>query len=454
MGDDHSLRVWDLKQRKCVARNVLPDMARAAAFSPDGRLLAVGLGGRVGGPSAKRARTRGSSKRSQRTAAKDSDVSEGGFLVLQEDGRGGWTQVSKGQPSKEQISDIKFSPDGRLLAVASHDNRTYIYSTDSFRKVATCSGHSSYITHVDFTADGQALRSTCGAYELLLFDASTGKHRTDARSFRGAEWASCTCILGWDLEGIWPPRADGTDINAVDRSSDGRVLATGDDFGFVKLFRYPALHEQYDKYIGHSSHVTNVRWSYRDAFMLSTGGNDKCFFQWKVASDLVVEDPRGGVQDFRPDSNSPDAVAELYGSDRPIEYNLDPEDEEEFTSMYSRPRGGVDDPAVQEFRDKYRNAVQGMDVGAQFELEAIGGGDEAWCVDPMKGSLIPPSDAPKKVDTSPPSQDLELSWVYGVRTDVRLCCCVAALLAVSMCAFCLVRCCFARLSIPMTRCDT
>ena len=28
-------------------------------------------------------------------------------------------------------------------------------------------GHSSYITHLDWTADGQLLRSTCGAYELL-----------------------------------------------------------------------------------------------------------------------------------------------------------------------------------------------------------------------------------------------------------------------------------------------
>jgi microtubule-associated protein-like 6 len=30
------------------------------------------------------------------------------------------------------------------------------------------------------------------------------------------------------------------DINAVDRSPDGKVLATGDDFGLVKLFKYPS----------------------------------------------------------------------------------------------------------------------------------------------------------------------------------------------------------------------
>jgi len=27
------------------------------------------------------------------------------------------------------------------------------------------------------------------------------------------------------------------DVNAVDRSPDGKILATGDDFGLVKLFK-------------------------------------------------------------------------------------------------------------------------------------------------------------------------------------------------------------------------
>lgn len=39
--------------------------------------------------------------------------------------------------------------------------------------------------------------------------------------------------------GIWPEGADGTDINAVARSHDGKLLVSADDFGKVHLFSYP-----------------------------------------------------------------------------------------------------------------------------------------------------------------------------------------------------------------------
>lgn len=39
--------------------------------------------------------------------------------------------------------------------------------------------------------------------------------------------------------GIWSEGADGTDINAVARSHDGKLLVSADDFGKVHLFSYP-----------------------------------------------------------------------------------------------------------------------------------------------------------------------------------------------------------------------
>ncbi len=36
------------------------------------------------------------------------------------------------------------------------------------------------------------------------------------------------------------------------------------------------------EYIGHSSHITKVRFSFDDNFLISTGGNDKCTMIWKT----------------------------------------------------------------------------------------------------------------------------------------------------------------------------
>ncbi len=62
------------------------------------------------------------------------------------------------------------------------------------------------------------------------------------------------------------------------------LLAIGDDFGKVRVFRYPCIKKGSESIIGagHSSHVTCVKWSTNDNFLFSVGGEDNCVMQWKV----------------------------------------------------------------------------------------------------------------------------------------------------------------------------
>uniref|UniRef100_A0A8C1L681 EMAP like 2 n=1 Tax=Cyprinus carpio TaxID=7962 RepID=A0A8C1L681_CYPCA len=254
-GQDKQVYLWDTSSHLPLWSKAIEDPGRAVGFHPSGTVLAVG-------------------------------TMTGRWLVLDTDTR---DLVFMHTDGNEIISVVKYSPDGAYLAVASHDNFVYIYSvTENGRKysrVGKCTGHSSFVTHLDWSTDSQFIVTNSGDYEILFWEASSGKHITSADAVRNLEWATSTCVLGFSVFGIWPEGADGTDINAVCRSHDNKLLASADDFGKVHLFSNPCSQPRASSHIygGHSSHVTNVAFLHDDSHLLSTGGKDTSILQWVLA---------------------------------------------------------------------------------------------------------------------------------------------------------------------------
>ena len=75
---------------------------------------------------------------------------------------------------REDISVLKFSPDGTLLAVGSHDSIVDVYSTSEYERTAVMEGASSYITHLDWSQDGKYIELNSGAGEKLTYSAAGG----------------------------------------------------------------------------------------------------------------------------------------------------------------------------------------------------------------------------------------------------------------------------------------
>ena len=96
------------------------------------------------------------------------------------------------------------------------------------------------------------------------------------------QWQTWSLNLGFPVQGIYGKCADLTEINAVERSRNGQVIATGTDSGEVKLFNWPCVNPEakFDTYYGHSSHVTKVKFTAEDDLLISTGGGDMTVFVW------------------------------------------------------------------------------------------------------------------------------------------------------------------------------
>ncbi|XP_071565709.1 echinoderm microtubule-associated protein-like 2 isoform X6 [Temnothorax nylanderi] len=261
-GHDRLLQMWDSLSHTVVWSKDIGEQAQSIAFSPDGSIIVVGC------------------------------VS-GKWLAIDSETRELYTHHSDGS---EPIQVVQFSPDGSLLALGSRDNYIYIYQVNEdatkYSRVGRCmpkrirrhGGHSSFLTHLDWSVDGQYLRSNSGDYELLYWNPGVCRQIPQSSMLRNVDWATHTCVISFETIGIWPEGADGTDVNNCTRSGDGKLLATGDDFGKVKLFSHPACQPKslYHSYGGHSSHVTNVSFLQDDSRLVSTGGGDTSVLQWIV----------------------------------------------------------------------------------------------------------------------------------------------------------------------------
>lgn len=253
-GHDKQITLWDAASHHPVWTKNIEDPAQSAGFHPSGSVVAIG-------------------------------TLTGRWFVLDTDTKDLVTVHTDGN---EQLSVMCYSPDGNFLAIGSHDNYIYIYAVNEsgrkYSRIGKCSGHSSFITHLDWSVNSQYLMSNSGDYEILYWIPTACKQVVSVETTRDLEWATYTCTLGFQVFGVWPEGSDGTDLNAICRSPDQKLLATGDDFGKVHLFSYPCSQFRSSSHVygGHSSHVTNVSFLHEDNHLISTGGKDTSIMQWRV----------------------------------------------------------------------------------------------------------------------------------------------------------------------------
>ena len=186
------------------------------------------------------------------------------------------------------IDDLKFSPDGKLLACCSHDRVVDIYTIDleatptpQFAHVGRCKGHSSTVVSLDWSDDSRLLRSCSVDNELMHWNVS-GKLVLE--EVRDASWYTWTCKVGFSVMGIWGKGMSSSEINYCYRSHNQKWVVAADHQGFVRLSNFPSViqHAPCFAHRGHASHVERVCFLSDDSRVISCGGADMATYQWKL----------------------------------------------------------------------------------------------------------------------------------------------------------------------------
>ncbi|KAG7466406.1 hypothetical protein MATL_G00164500 [Megalops atlanticus] len=318
--DDRSVRIWSLIDHALIARCNMEEPIRCAAVSTDGIHLALGM-------------------------------KDGSFTVLRVRDM---TEVVHIKDRKEAIHELKYSPDGAHLAVGSNDNSVDIYGVvQRYKKVGECIGSTSFITHMDWSADSKYLQTNDGSGKRLFYRMPSGKEVTNREELKLVQWSTWTCVLGPEVNGIWPKYSEINDINSVDANFNSQVLVTADDYGLVKLLRYPCVRKgaKFKKYLGHSAHITNARWSHDYQWVITIGGADHSVFQWK----FIPERKSKEALHIAPQETLADSNSEESDSDQSDVPEMDSEIEQETQLTYRRQVYKDDLPQLKEqCKEKHR----------------------------------------------------------------------------------------------------
>ncbi|XP_041098083.1 echinoderm microtubule-associated protein-like 5, partial [Polyodon spathula] len=308
-------RIWSLIDHALIARCNMEEPIRSAAVSTDGIHLALGM-------------------------------KDGSFTVLRVRDM---TEVVHVKDRKEAIHELKYSPDGAHLAVGSNENSVDIYGVvQRYKKVGECIGSTSFIAHMDWSADSKYLQTNDGSGKRLLYKMPSGKEVTNKEEFKLVQWSTWTCSLGPEVNGILPKYSDINDINSVDANFKNQVLVTADDYGSVKLFRYPCLKKgaKFKKYLGHSAHITNARWSHDYQWVITIGGVDHSVFQWKFIPERKSKDALHIA--IAPQETLTESHSEESDSDQSDVPEMDSEIEQETQLTYRRQVYKEDLPQLKE----------------------------------------------------------------------------------------------------------
>ena len=280
VGQDRTLRVYDMNTKAQLKLANFDGEVSAVTYSPIGDIIAVGFGG---------------------TAATGNNKN-GSFVILNEEDL---VVNHESRDSKSAVTLLAFSNEGETFAVGYEDGSILLYSVqDDYQLIAKCVRHTGSIIAIDFSLDGEWLRSNSSTKELCFFNSDDGSFLSNSNSMRDVQWATNTCIYSWHTRAVHDSPYPAEVIvsahapNVTKPTSTGEddaqenlppllpeFVASGSNIGYISLFPFPCATKakmltESHRYPAHVDTILSLRFSFDTKRLISIGEKDRCIIQW------------------------------------------------------------------------------------------------------------------------------------------------------------------------------
>jgi WD40 repeat protein len=231
-----------------------------------------------------------------------------------------WQMVDTLTGHEESVYSVSFSPDGQVLASASHDQTIKLWHLSSRKDFRTLTGHL-WVYDVAFSHDGQLLASANGDHTVKLWEVhSCNELKTlDAHSGNVAAVVfvpnTQMVISGsWDYTiKIWNTKTGNrirtlnghtSLVNCLAVSPNGHALASGSHDQSIKLWSLKTGQEMINLE-GHDSSVNTIAFS-PNGEMLASASDDRTIKMWNLKTGQIVHSFDGFLSAINSVSFSPD----------------------------------------------------------------------------------------------------------------------------------------------------
>jgi WD40 repeat protein/serine/threonine protein kinase len=157
------------------------------------------------------------------------------------------------------LTAVAFSPDGRQLATSSEDKTVKLWNIDEINAARTLPGHEDVVTGVSFSSDGRSVASASKDKSVRIWNVSDGREKHALLGHRD-------------------------DVIAVEFQHGSNVLASADVAGFIRLWDTNAG-RLLSEWSGHRSRINGLAFSSQG--LLATCGDDSRIQCWDVAAAMA-----------------------------------------------------------------------------------------------------------------------------------------------------------------------